>query len=72
MITCSPAIYNADETLSTLRFGASAKAIKNIVTINRKRSIEELEALVKNLQKELNSLRKYSKKLEKQIAYMQR
>lgn len=71
MITCSPAIYNADETLSTLRFGASAKTIKTVVSINKKRSMEEMEALLKNLEKEVTWLRKYCTKLEKQIEFMQ-
>ncbi len=64
IITCSPAVYNAEESLSTLRFGASAKTIKNTVSINQKRSVEELEALLKNMQKEMASLRAYTKKLE--------
>ncbi len=38
------------------------------MTINKKRSIEELEALVKNLQKEVVQLRKYTKRLEKQLS----
>ncbi len=43
----------------------SAKAIKTFVSQNVKRSAEELELLVKNLQSELLFMRKYSKKLEK-------
>ena len=34
IITCSPAKYNLDETLSTLRFGARAKRIKNKPKVN--------------------------------------
>lgn len=49
----------------------SAKAIKTMVSVNKKRSIEELENLVKNLQKELTAMRKYVKKLESQITLMQ-
>jgi hypothetical protein len=45
----------------------SAKTIKNTVTINQKRSVEELEALLKNLQKELAALRVYTKKLETKL-----
>eukprot|EP01116_Phalansterium_solitarium_P010379 TRINITY_DN2510_c0_g1_i3.p1 TRINITY_DN2510_c0_g1~~TRINITY_DN2510_c0_g1_i3.p1 ORF type:complete len:843 (+),score=357.36 TRINITY_DN2510_c0_g1_i3:194-2722(+) len=70
-LAASPAIYNADETLSTLRFGASAKTIKTLVHINKKRSIAELEALVANLTKEVRGLQKYCKALEKHIEYMQ-
>jgi hypothetical protein len=31
---CSPADYNYEETLSTLRYAARAKAIKNKPTVN--------------------------------------
>ena len=37
------------------------------MTVNQKRSVEEMELLLKNLQKELASLRAYAKKLEQQI-----
>ena len=39
IITCSPARYNLDETLSTLRFGARAKRIKNKPKVNKELSI---------------------------------
>ena len=39
IITCSPAKYNLDETLSTLRFGARAKRIKNKAKVNREMTI---------------------------------
>ena len=39
IITCSPAKYNLDETLSTLRFGARAKRIKNRAKVNREMTI---------------------------------
>ena len=42
IITCSPARYNLDETLSTLRFGARAKRIKNKPKVNKELSIQEL------------------------------
>ena len=42
IITCSPAQYNLDETLSTLRFGARAKCIKNKPKINKELTIQEL------------------------------
>ena len=35
IITCSPSAYNEAETISTLRFGMRAKAIKNTPKINR-------------------------------------
>ena len=46
IITCSPAKYNLDETLSTLRFGARAKRIKNKAKINRELTLQELQLLL--------------------------
>ena len=45
IITCSPAKYNLDETISTLKFGARAKKIKNKPKINKELSIQELQYL---------------------------
>ena len=45
IITCSPAKYNLDETISTLKFGARAKRIKNKPKINKELSIQELQFL---------------------------
>ena len=39
IITCSPAKYNLDETISTLKFGARAKRIKNKPKVNKELSI---------------------------------
>ena len=39
IITCSPAKYNLDETLSTLRFGHRAKQIKNRAKVNKELTI---------------------------------
>ncbi len=48
IITCSPAIYNLAETVSTLKFGMRAKTIKNKTKINEELSKEQL---IKNLNK---------------------
>ena len=42
IITCSPARFNFDETVSTLKFGQRAKDIKNKAKVNRELSIQEL------------------------------
>ena len=42
IITCSPAKYNLEETLSTLRFGARAKRVKNKPKVNKELTIQEL------------------------------
>ena len=39
IITCSPAKYNQEETLSTLRFGARAKRVKNKARVNKELTI---------------------------------
>ncbi len=46
LVTCSPHVFNAEETLSTLRFAQRAKMIKNTVTVNRQRSAAELLVLL--------------------------
>ncbi|KNC48196.1 uncharacterized protein AMSG_04425 [Thecamonas trahens ATCC 50062] len=47
IINCSLASFNADETLSTLRFGSRAKRIQNKVSLNVERAPAELEAIIK-------------------------
>lgn len=42
IITCSPAKYNLEETLSTLRFGARAKRVKNKPKVNKELTIQEV------------------------------
>jgi kinesin family protein 5 len=53
IVTCSPHIYNAEETITTLKFAQRAKKIKNKVKINIKRSTEQLEAMIELLTKQL-------------------
>ncbi|EGG24817.1 kinesin-1 [Cavenderia fasciculata] len=63
MVTCSPHISNLEESISTLKFGARAKMIKNTVKINSQKSAAELT-------KELETLKMYTNSLEKLIEYM--
>ena len=67
LIACSPHISNLDETLSTLRFGQRAKTIKTTVSAQVHRSVEELNAIIRQLQKEITSLRRYIQVLEKTL-----
>ena len=46
IITCSPAKYNLDETVSTLKFGARAKQVKNKPKINKELTVQELKFLL--------------------------
>jgi kinesin family member 5 len=46
IITCSPAKFNLEETISTLKFGARAKRVKNKPKINKELSVAELQHLL--------------------------
>lgn len=46
LVCASSSSYNADETVSTLRFGARAKNIKNKPTVNEERTVAEFKVLV--------------------------
>eukprot|EP00831_Metopus_contortus_P022810 TRINITY_DN20512_c0_g1_i1.p1 TRINITY_DN20512_c0_g1~~TRINITY_DN20512_c0_g1_i1.p1 ORF type:complete len:361 (+),score=69.28 TRINITY_DN20512_c0_g1_i1:356-1438(+) len=53
IITASPSMFNAAETLSTCRFGMRAKSIKNNAKVNRILTVAELKLIVSKLEKEL-------------------
>lgn len=53
IITCSPSLYNEQETLSTLRFGSRAKKIKNKPKVNKEESLEELKMLLELAEKKV-------------------
>lgn len=53
IITASPSMYNALETLSTCRFGMRAKSIKNNAKINKQVTVAELKLVVARLEKEI-------------------
>lgn len=46
IVTCSPSIFNEQETVSTLRFGQRAKQIKNKAKVNKEFSIQELKYML--------------------------
>lgn len=56
LVCASCSSYNADETLSTLRFGARAKHIKNKPTVNEERTVAEYKVLVANKDKRIAAL----------------
>jgi len=58
---CSPADYNYEETLSTLRYAARAKAIKNKPTVNE----DPKDALLKQYEEEINNLKKMLENMSK-------
>ena len=67
IVNCSPIAYNAEETLSTLRFGVRAKSIKNNARINAELSPIELRALVRKANAELSMYKAYVGGLETEI-----
>jgi kinesin family protein 5 len=48
VVACSPHAFNFEETLSSLRFGARAKTLRNIIRKNEERSPEELKVGARN------------------------
>lgn len=46
ILTCSPSPWNEAETISTLRFGIRAKAIKNKPKINKEYTVSELKLML--------------------------
>ena len=67
IINCSPSSYNDDETLSTLRFGMRAKAIKNKAKVNAELSPAELKALLNKAQKQNLTYAQYIASLEGEV-----
>lgn len=55
IITCSPHPYNDAETLSTLRFGARARSIKNAPKVNREYTVAELKKLLEIAEERIKS-----------------
>mmetsp|Transcript_17621 Transcript_17621/g.17589 ORF Transcript_17621/g.17589 Transcript_17621/m.17589 type:complete len:735 (-) Transcript_17621:34-2238(-) len=54
IVTCSPSPYNESETVSTLRFGIRAKAIKNKPKVNREYTVAELKLLLSKSREEIS------------------
>ena len=59
IICCSPSSYNDQETLSTLRFGTRAKAIKNKAKVNAELSPAELKAIIKKYELQGSNMAKW-------------
>lgn len=67
IVNCSPSSYNDAETLSTLRFGVRAKAIKNKAKINAELSPLELKQLLKKAQNQVITYEIYVSSLEGEL-----
>eukprot|EP00388_Colpodella_angusta_P019451 GDKJ01048686.1.p1 GENE.GDKJ01048686.1~~GDKJ01048686.1.p1 ORF type:complete len:833 (-),score=285.95 GDKJ01048686.1:402-2900(-) len=70
IVTASPSIYNETETVSTLRFGVRAKAVKNKAKVNQERSVEELKRLLAKAEAVIKSQQERIALLEKTISDM--
>ena len=67
IINCSPSSYNDQETISTLRFGVRAKAIKNKAKINAELSPLEMKQLLKKAQNQVTTYEMYVSSLEGEV-----
>ena len=67
IINCSPSSYNDAETISTLRFGVRAKAIKNKAKVNSELSPAELKTLLRKAQNQVTSFESYISALESEV-----
>lgn len=67
IVNCSPSSYNDAETVSTLRFGERAKAIKNKAKINAELSPKELKALLSKAQTQLTTFETYISDVDSEL-----
>ncbi|KAF3388481.1 Kinesin heavy chain [Penicillium rolfsii] len=67
IINCSPSSYNDAETISTLRFGVRAKAIKNKAKVNAELSPAELKQLLRKAQTQVTNYETYISALEGEV-----
>jgi len=67
IITASPSTYNEAETLSTLRFGQRARAIKNDARVNQEYTVEELKALLAKAEKTIARQAREIEELERLV-----
>ncbi|OQE18206.1 hypothetical protein PENSTE_c018G08475 [Penicillium steckii] len=68
IINCSPSSYNDAETVSTLRFGSRAKAIKNKAKVNAELSPAEMKLLLRKAQSQVTNFETYISALESEVS----
>ncbi|KAG0160823.1 hypothetical protein PDIDSM_8353 [Penicillium digitatum] len=68
IINCSPSSYNDAETISTLRFGVRAKAIKNKAKVNAELSSTEMKQLLRKAQSQMTNFENYISALEGEVS----
>ena len=72
IITASPMSYNADETLSTLRFGSRAKLIKNKPAVNAEKSASEYKRMLEVCNEQLRCAEEIIVGLETDVGILTR
>eukprot|EP00927_Polykrikos_kofoidii_P082743 TRINITY_DN8306_c0_g1_i1.p1 TRINITY_DN8306_c0_g1~~TRINITY_DN8306_c0_g1_i1.p1 ORF type:complete len:726 (-),score=72.44 TRINITY_DN8306_c0_g1_i1:123-2300(-) len=68
VVACSPHETNANETLSSMRFGARASLIENVARMNIAEDPKELKRLLEQARSDLNDLRGHCRQLQAQVA----
>jgi kinesin family protein 5 len=64
IVTCSTAVINEGDTLSTLRFGNRAKAVQNQPKINQEITVEQYKLILAKLDEKFTGLQGYAEQLE--------
>jgi hypothetical protein len=70
IVTASPHVSNAEETLSSLRFAQRAKFVKNKVTVNRQRSVRNIVSKLQKLQQQVDAGRAHLHNLQSVIQFV--
>lgn len=65
IVNVSPSTYNEAETVTSLRFGQRAKAIKNSPKINREYTVEQLMVLLEKAEVKIKAQNKIIEELNK-------
>lgn len=67
IVTCSPSTMNENETISTLRFGARAKNIRNVAHINMELSPSQMKEKLEQLEIDNRVQQVYISRLEQEL-----
>jgi len=68
LITASPHVDNAGESLSALRFGARASLVQNVARENIAESVQELKRLLERARQDLAELRASNRRLQAELS----
>jgi len=71
LISASPHMRNANESLSALRFGARASLVQNSARVNVAEDPKELKRLLEQAKEDLNQLRGHCQRLQAELSAFQ-